>query len=114
MSLNHKNSAPDTQQNSPVENDPNQLSLGDFIVGNSRNPLEPPAGFTEWLHAINKAVELYEPVLLGPAEVRTHLRYRGKSHPVLNFSSYNYLGLANHPEVITAAHEALAKHGLGR
>src|SRR2546421_11566134 len=113
MSLNPDFSAPETKINSTVENDPNKFSLGDFLVGDSKDPLKPPAAFTQWLHAINKAVELYEPVLLGPAEARTTLRYLGKSLPVINFSSYNYLGLANHPEVIAAAHEALATHGLG-
>jgi 8-amino-7-oxononanoate synthase len=101
------------EPNLQVENNPNNLSLGDFLVGNSRDPLEPPAGFSQWLRDINLAVELYEPVLLGPADARTTLRYRGKAHPVLNFSSYNYLGLANHPEVIAAAQEALTTHGLG-
>src|SRR5438067_5158733 len=113
MSLNPDFSAPATKINSAVENDPNKFSLGDFLVGDSKDPLKPPPAFTQWLHAINKAVELYEPVLLGPAEARTTLRYRGKSLPVINFSSYNYLGLANHPEVIAAAHEALRTHGLG-
>jgi 8-amino-7-oxononanoate synthase len=113
MSLNPDFSAPKGGANSAVENEPNNFSLGDFLVGDSKDPLQPPAAFTKWLHAINKAVELYEPVLLGPAEARTTLRYRGKSLPVINFSSYNYLGLANHPEVIAAAHEALASHGLG-
>ncbi len=32
---------------------------------------------------------------------------------VLNFCANNYLGLANHPEVIAAAHEALDDHGFG-
>ena len=32
---------------------------------------------------------------------------------MINLCSYNYLGLANHPEVIAAAHEALRTHGLG-
>ena len=32
---------------------------------------------------------------------------------MINLCSYNYLGLANHPEVIAAAHEALTTHGLG-
>ena len=34
--------------------------------------------------------------------------------PVINLCSYNYLGLANHPEVIAAAHEALAHTRNGR
>ncbi|KAF0852713.1 mitochondrial 2-amino-3-ketobutyrate CoA ligase (glycine C-acetyltransferase) [Andalucia godoyi] len=32
---------------------------------------------------------------------------------VLNFCANNYLGLANHPEVIKAAHETLDSHGFG-
>ena len=32
---------------------------------------------------------------------------------VLNFCANNYLGLANHPDVIAAAHKALDDHGFG-
>ena len=32
---------------------------------------------------------------------------------VVNFCANNYLGLANHPEVVAAAHQALATHGWG-
>ena len=59
------------------------------------------------------AVELYEPELLAGADARTTIRYDGKSQSVINLCSYNYLGLANHPDVIAAAHEALNTHGLG-
>ncbi|MDQ6654541.1 MAG: aminotransferase class I/II-fold pyridoxal phosphate-dependent enzyme [Verrucomicrobiota bacterium] len=89
------------------------LSLGDFVVGASDNALTPPAGFTEWRQAGAWEAELYEPNMLGSADVRTQIEYAGKPQPVINFSSYNYLGLANHPEVIAAATEALAKYGVG-
>ena len=59
------------------------------------------------------AVELYEPELLASADARTSIRYDGKSQSVINLCSYNYLGLANHPDVVAAAHEALNTHGLG-
>ncbi len=36
-----------------------------------------------------------------------------KSAEVLNFCANNYLGLANHPEIIEAAVEALRSHGFG-
>ena len=32
---------------------------------------------------------------------------------VLNFCANNYLGLANHPQLISAAHAALDDHGFG-
>ncbi len=35
----------------------------------------------------------------------------GPNGPMANFSSYNYLGLAAHPEVIRAAQDALAQYG---
>jgi len=37
----------------------------------------------------------------------------GREAPVLNLCSNNYLGLANHPGVISAAHEALDEWGYG-
>ncbi len=96
-----------------MEKDPAKLNLSDFLVGDSKDPLKPPPAFTQWHHIGEWAIELYEPQLLGPAEARTTLFYGGASHSVINLCSYNYLGLANHPEVITAAHHALATHGLG-
>jgi glycine C-acetyltransferase len=59
------------------------------------------------------AVQLYEPELLASADARTVINYGGKPRPVINLCSYNYLGLANHPEVLAAAHEALRTHGMG-
>ncbi|HSP46270.1 MAG TPA: aminotransferase class I/II-fold pyridoxal phosphate-dependent enzyme [Chthoniobacterales bacterium] len=113
MPLNQDASVPATATTSTIDNDPGKFSLSDFLVGDSKDPLKPPPAFTKWHHAGEWAIELYEPELLGPAEARTTLNYGGKSHPVINLCSYNYLGLANHPEVIAAAHEALDSHGLG-
>jgi glycine C-acetyltransferase len=59
------------------------------------------------------AVELYEPELLSSADARTTIDYNGRLRSVINLCSYNYLGLANHPEVIVAAQEALKTYGLG-
>ncbi|MDQ6622415.1 MAG: aminotransferase class I/II-fold pyridoxal phosphate-dependent enzyme [Verrucomicrobiota bacterium] len=89
------------------------LSLGDFVVGESSDPLTPPAGFTEWRQAGAWEAELYEPNMLGSADARTSISYNGHAQPVVNLCSYNYLGLANHPEVVAAAGEALAKYGIG-
>ena len=96
-----------------MNEDPAKLSLSNFLAGESNDPLQAPASFTNWMRVGAWAVELYEPELLGTADARTMINYRGKPRPVINLCSYNYLGLANHPEVIAAAHEALRTHGLG-
>lgn len=90
------------------------LALGDFVAGDREEPLAPPDGFTEWRRTgAVWAASLYEPDMLAPADARTSIQYGGKSQPVINFGSYNYLGLANHPEVIEAAKVALSKYGMG-
>src|ERR1700736_882742 len=96
-----------------MNQDPAKLSLSNFLAGESRDPLQAPPSFTAWMHAGAWAVELYEPELLASADARTTIRYDGKSQHVINLCSYNYLGLANHPDVVAAAHEALNTHGLG-
>src|SRR5256714_3907318 len=92
---------------------PANLSSSNFLAGESRDPLQAPPSFTAWVQAGAWAVELYEPELLASADARTSIRYDGKSQRVINLCSYNYLGLANHPDVVVAAHEALNSHGLG-
>ena len=96
-----------------MNEDPAKFSLSNFLAGESRDPLRAPPSFTAWMQAGAWAVELYEPELLASADARTEINYGGESHRVLNLCSYNYLGLANHPEVIAAAHHALDTHGLG-
>jgi 8-amino-7-oxononanoate synthase len=90
-----------------------KLSLADFVVGDSTDPLVPPLAFTQWRQAGAWEATLYEPELLAAADARTTINYDGRPRSVINLCSYNYLGLANHPEVITAARDALAKYGLG-
>src|SRR6266540_7252809 len=98
---------------SDMNDDPATLSLGNFLAGEGKDPLQAPASFTKWMQAGAWAVELYEPELLATADARTTITYNGKPRSVINLCSYNYLGLANHPEVIAAAQEALKTHGLG-
>ncbi|MGH8163575.1 MAG: aminotransferase class I/II-fold pyridoxal phosphate-dependent enzyme, partial [Rhodanobacteraceae bacterium] len=103
------NSAPDSGSLAEAA----KLSLGNFVVGQSSDPLTPPATFTKWMKAGAWEATLYEPEMMAAPEARTTLRYEGRPHEVINLCSYNYLGLANHPEVIAAAHDALTTHGLG-
>src|SRR3954452_10831373 len=96
-----------------MNEDPARLSLSNFLAGETNDPLEAPPSFTNWMRVGAWAVKLYEPELLASADARTTISYGGQPKSVINLCSYNYLGLANHPEVIAAAHEALATHGLG-
>ncbi len=96
-----------------MNDNPADLSLSNFIAGEGGDPLQAPASFTRWMEAGAWAVELYEPELRAAAEARTTITYAGRPQPVINLCSYNYLGLANHPEVLAAAHDALTSHGLG-
>lgn len=49
--------------------------------------------------------------ITGPMD--THVGMQEKSGEVLVLSSNNYLGLSNHPELIKAGQDALAKYGAG-
>ena len=96
-----------------MNEDPAKLSLSNFLAGETNDPLQAPPSFTNWMRVGAWAVELYEPELLATADPRTTISYGGAPKSVINLCSYNYLGLANRPEVIAAAHEALKTHGLG-
>ena len=64
-----------------------------------------------------KEANLYkdERIILSDQKAKIKVSYPTKSKPkeVLNFCSNNYLGLANHPEIIKAAQRALDTHGFG-
>lgn len=59
-----------------------------------------------------KAAGLYksERVITSPQGVEIRVQ---DGQEVLNFCANNYLGLADHPDVIAAAHQALDDHGFG-
>ena len=54
-----------------------------------------------------------ERLLAGPQQADIDVRSDGQTDHVLNLCANNYLGLANHPEVIAAAHKALDEYGYG-
>jgi len=59
-----------------------------------------------------RAAGLYKSERIIDSPQSAHVEV-GREAPVLNLCSNNYLGLANHPEVISAAHEALDEWGYG-
>jgi glycine C-acetyltransferase len=52
----------------------------------------------------------HERVITSPQDARVRV---GDGQPVLNLCANNYLGLARHPQVVQAAHEALERWGYG-
>ncbi len=54
-----------------------------------------------------------ERLLTGPQQAAITVSTNGETKEVLNLCANNYLGLANHPEVIAAAHKALDEFGYG-
>ncbi len=54
-----------------------------------------------------------ERLITGPQQAAIDVRSNGGTDHVLNLCANNYLGLANHPEVIEAAHKALDEYGYG-
>jgi glycine C-acetyltransferase len=54
-----------------------------------------------------------ERLIAGPQQAEIKVRKNGGSQTVLNLCANNYLGLANHPRVISAAHKALDDFGYG-
>ena len=54
-----------------------------------------------------------ERLISGPQQADIDVRMNGSSRHVLNLCANNYLGLANHPEVVAAAHKALDEFGYG-
>ncbi|MFF5609637.1 glycine C-acetyltransferase [Streptomyces cellulosae] len=62
-----------------------------------------------------RAAGLHKPerVIGTPQSATVNVTAGGRPGEVLNFCANNYLGLADHPEVIAAAHEALGRWGYG-
>ncbi|MGW2024764.1 glycine C-acetyltransferase [Streptomyces decoyicus] len=62
-----------------------------------------------------RAAGLHKPerVIGTPQSATVAVTAGGNPGEVLNFCANNYLGLADHPEVVTAAHEALDRWGYG-
>ena len=54
-----------------------------------------------------------ERLIAGPQQAKIDVRENGSTAEVINLCANNYLGLANHPDVIAAAHRALDDFGFG-
>ena len=54
-----------------------------------------------------------ERLIAGPQQASIDVRNNGESTQVINLCANNYLGLANHPRIVAAAHRALDEFGYG-
>lgn len=92
------------------------FSLADFFYNDSKNVLNPPADYLEWTDnpRVQEGFAFFHQQLLEAPRASTTLlsNIDGKVHKVVNLTSYNYLGLSTHPEVIEAAIAGLKKYGL--
>src|SRR4030043_1283790 len=94
-----------------------RFSLADFFFNDNPDVLTPPSDYLSWIGhpEIQTAMRFFgQEFLAAPrpdTEVLSHLD--GGRRRVINMTSYNYLGLSSHPEVIQAAKEALDRYGLG-
>jgi 7-keto-8-aminopelargonate synthetase-like enzyme len=93
------------------------FSLADFFFNDSPDVLEPPSDFQSWIEhpKIRSAMGLFGQQLLAAPRAGTEVlsSLDGKRRKVINMTSYNYLGLSTHPEVIQAAKDALDLYGMG-
>ncbi|RDV36558.1 aminotransferase class I/II-fold pyridoxal phosphate-dependent enzyme [Bradymonadaceae bacterium TMQ3] len=94
-----------------------KFSLADFTYNDSDGVLNPPEDFDAWIQdpRVAMAMSFFEQPLHNSPKPRTELSggHLGKRRPVINLTSYNYLGLSTHPEVVQAAAQALMHYGVG-
>ena len=77
-----------------------------------------PSSFLESLAAQTESLReqgLYkqERVIAGPQQASIDVLRNGGTAEVINLCANNYLGLANHPSIVAAAHRALDEFGYG-
>jgi len=94
-----------------------KYSFADFFFNDSDNVLDPPADYLEWMEdpRVKAGFSFFEQQLLKAPMADTEIlsNLDGKKRKIINLTSYNYLGLSTHPEVLEAAKQGLAKYGLG-
>ena len=54
-----------------------------------------------------------ERMITSPQSGKIRVALDGKEQPIINLCANNYLGLADHPEIVAAAKAAMDKYGYG-
>ncbi len=93
------------------------FSLADFFFNDNQDVLTPPSDYLEWVShpKVREAMQFFGQKLVRAPRADTEIVsvFDGKPHKIINMTSYNYLGLSSHPEVIQAAKDAADRYGLG-
>jgi len=92
------------------------FSLADFFYNDNSDVLSPPDDFEEWIShpRVLESFRFFEQQFLEAprTDSRVLSGVDGEKRKVINLTSYNYLGLSTHPEVIQATKDALDRYGL--
>jgi len=109
-----KKKAQSAQQREKQFSDYKSFSYDMFMQSMGRDPVEIDR-FGQWVQsACSDGVYAFESARTTAQKAEVDLvRETGEQLHLLNFSSYNYLGLSYHPDVIKAAQDAIAKFGIG-
>jgi len=91
-------------------------SLADFHFNDNPDVLAPPQDYQDWMEdpEVKTAFGFLFQQFLGAPKANAEIlsAIDGKKRKVVNLTSYNYLGLATHPEVLQAVKESVDKYGL--
>ena len=92
------------------------FSLADFFYNDNPNVLSPPDDFEEWITdpRVTESFRFFEQQFLEAPKTSSRVwsGVDGEKRNVINLTSYNYLGLSTHPEVLQAAKETLDTYGM--
>jgi hypothetical protein len=91
-------------------------NLSNFFYGEGDDILDTINSFDEWwTEAYQEGYYLFQETLSTAPEsvIKVCSNKDGDTHELINFSSYNYLGMSTLPEVKDAVADAIYKYGLG-
>lgn len=88
-------------------------SLADFVSLKSADLFHKAEAFSEFLHDARKKgyTSPYLQNAVSPSSGRIRIVENNKEREVIQMNTANYLGLASHPKVVKAAHDALEQYG---
>jgi len=92
---------------------PLDLNLADFYLDTESDPLTVASDFTAWRRSVPEYHGLMERRLARGVAPNTELVACGKTYPVINMISLDYLGICQEQAVVQAQIEALRKWGNG-